>query len=151
MNKNILIVEDEPILREIMKDYFENEGYAVLEAADGKEALALFQAHDVHLIILDIMLPELDGWSVCQRIRKISRVPIIMLTARADEDDTLFGFELGADDYVTKPYSPPVLLARAKRLLEREGFFGSGGRAPVWQRHHDRLFFAHSGNREEAG
>ncbi|MBU8713775.1 response regulator transcription factor [Brevibacillus parabrevis] len=127
MNKNILIVEDEPILREIMKDYFENEGYAVLEAADGKEALALFQAHDVHLIILDIMLPELDGWSVCQRIRKISRVPIIMLTARADEDDTLFGFELGADDYVTKPYSPPVLLARAKRLLEREAFLAPAG------------------------
>lgn len=127
MNKNILIVEDEPILREIMKDYFENEGYAVLEAADGKEALALFQAHDVHLIILDIMLPELDGWSVCQRIRKISRVPIIMLTARADEDDTLFGFELGADDYVTKPYSPPVLLARAKRLLEREAFLTPAG------------------------
>ncbi|CAN7515782.1 response regulator transcription factor [Paenibacillus sp. LjRoot153] len=118
MQKTILVVEDEDILREIIKDYLLNEGYHVLEASDGKEALTLFQDHDVHLIILDIMLPELDGWSVCRRIRKTSNVPIIMLTARVDEDDTLLGFELGADDYVTKPYSPPVLLARAKRLIE---------------------------------
>lgn len=118
MSKTILIVEDEPILREIMKDYLLEEGYQVLEAGDGKNALALFEEHEVDLIILDIMLPELDGWSVCRRIRKTSNVPIIMLTARSDEDDTLLGFELGADDYVTKPYSPPILLARAKRLLE---------------------------------
>lgn len=118
MQKTILIVEDEDILREIMKDYLLNEGYNVLEAIDGKEALSIFEAHDVHLIILDIMLPELDGWAICRRIRKKSNVPIIMLTARVDEDDTLLGFELGADDYVTKPYSPPILLARAKRLIE---------------------------------
>lgn len=118
MGKTILIVEDEEILREIIKDYLLNEHFNVLEAADGKEALTLFQENEVHLIILDIMLPELDGWSVCRRIRKTSNVPIIMLTARVDEDDTLLGFELGADDYVTKPYSPPVLLARTKRLLE---------------------------------
>lgn len=118
MQKTILIVEDEDILREIIKDYFLNEGYQVLEAADGKEALTLFQDHEIHLIILDIMLPELDGWSVCRRIRKTSNVPVIMLTARVDEDDTLLGFELGADDYVTKPYSPAVLLARAKRLID---------------------------------
>ena len=118
MTRTILIVEDEPILREVMKDYFLEEGYEVLEAGDGKNVLQLFQEHEVDLIILDIMLPELDGWSVCKRIRKISNVPIIMLTARSDEDDTLLGFELGADDYVTKPYSPPILLARAKRLLE---------------------------------
>lgn len=118
MQKTILIVEDEDILREINKDYFLNEGYQVLEAADGQEALALFQHHEVHLIILDIMLPELDGWSVCRRVRKSSNVPIIMLTARVDEDDTLLGFELGADDYVTKPYSPAVLLARSKRLID---------------------------------
>lgn len=118
MSKTILIVEDEPILREVMKDYLLEEGYGVLEAGDGKKALELFQEHEVDLIILDIMLPELDGWSVCKRIRKISNVPIIMLTARSDEDDTLLGFELGADDYITKPYSPPILLARAKRLLE---------------------------------
>ena len=118
MQRTILIVEDEDILREIMKDYLLNEGYNILEAIDGKEALSIFEEHEVHLIILDIMLPELDGWAVCRRIRKKSNVPIIMLTARVDEDDTLLGFELGADDYVTKPYSPPILLARAKRLME---------------------------------
>ncbi|WHY26958.1 response regulator transcription factor [Bacillus wiedmannii] len=118
MQRTILIVEDEDILREIMKDYLLNEGYNVLEAIDGKEALSIFEEHEVHLIILDIMLPELDGWTVCRRIRKKSNVPNIMLTARVDEDDTLLGFELGADDYVTKPYSPPILLARAKRLME---------------------------------
>ncbi|HHP1054006.1 response regulator transcription factor [Bacillus cereus group sp. BfR-BA-01354] len=117
MSKTILIVEDEDILREILKDYFLNEQYKVLEARDGKEALSLFESEEVHLVILDIMLPELDGWSVCRRIRKTSQIPVIMLTARVDEDDTLLGFELGADDYVTKPYSPPILLARAKRLL----------------------------------
>ncbi|MFD0871635.1 response regulator transcription factor [Paenibacillus residui] len=122
MSKTILIVEDEPILREIVKDYLLEDGYEVLEADDGKQALALFQEHEVDLIILDIMLPELDGWAVCRRIRKSSDVPIIMLTARSDEDDTLLGFELGADDYVTKPYSPPILLARAKRLLESRRF-----------------------------
>ncbi|GIO54240.1 DNA-binding response regulator [Paenibacillus rhizosphaerae] len=118
MQETILIAEDEAILREIAKDYFANEGYEVLEAADGEEALHLFQTNDPALIILDIMLPELDGWSVCRRIRKTSNVPIIMLTARSDEEDTLLGFELGADDYVTKPYSPPILMARAKRLLD---------------------------------
>ncbi|GGB52100.1 response regulator [Virgibacillus dakarensis] len=118
MQKTILIVEDEDILREIVKDYLLNAEYEVLEAADGNEALAIFEEQEVHLIILDIMLPELDGWSVCRRIRKSSDVPIIMLTARADEDDTLLGFELGADDYVTKPYSPPILLARVKRLMD---------------------------------
>jgi len=114
----ILIVEDEKILREILMDYFLNDGYEVMEASDGKAGLDLYQQHEVDLIILDIMLPEMDGWSVCRRIRKTSDVPIIMLTARVDEDDTLLGFELGADDYVTKPYSPAVLLARAKRLLD---------------------------------
>lgn len=117
MRTKILIVEDEDILREVVKDYFLNEGYQVLEAADGEEALFLVEESDIDLIILDIMLPELDGWSVCRRVRKNSNIPIIMLTARSDEDDTLLGFELGADDYVTKPYSPRILLARAKRLL----------------------------------
>ncbi|NMD71235.1 response regulator transcription factor [Bacillus sp. DNRA2] len=118
MKQTILIVEDEAILREIEKDYFTEAGYHVLEASDGKEAIKMFEENDIHLIILDIMLPSLDGWSVCRRIRKKSNCPIIMLTARTDEDDTLLGFELGADDYVTKPYSPPILLARAKRLLD---------------------------------
>ncbi|GAB6438469.1 MULTISPECIES: response regulator [Bacillus] len=97
MQRTILIVEDEDILREIMKDYLLNEGYNVLEAIDGKEALSIFEEHEVHLIILDNMLRELDGWAVCRRIRKKFNVPIIMLTARVDED-TLLGFELGADD-----------------------------------------------------
>nr|WP_062104232.1 response regulator transcription factor [Bacillus niameyensis] len=117
MSDTVLIVEDEQILREVLKDYFLNENFTVLEASDGKRALELFNSEKIDLIILDIMLPELDGWSVCRRIRKTADVPIIMLTARGEEEDTLLGFELGADDYVTKPYSPPILLARAKRLL----------------------------------
>ncbi|MGE7835775.1 response regulator transcription factor [Viridibacillus arvi] len=119
MTDPILIIEDEDILREILKDYFMNAGYSVLEARDGEEALEIFQENELSLIILDIMLPKLDGWTICRRIRKTSNIPIIMLTARADEDDTLLGFELGADDYVTKPYNPLVLLARAKRLLRQ--------------------------------
>ncbi|GAA0593757.1 response regulator transcription factor [Virgibacillus siamensis] len=128
MQKRILIVEDEDILREVVKDYLLDAGYEVLEAADGNEALAIFEEHDIHLIILDIMLPELDGWSICRKIRKTSNVAIIMLTARADEDDTLLGFELGADDYVTKPYSPPILLARVKRLIDSR--YARAGKLP---------------------
>lgn len=109
MKRTVLIMEDEDILREIIKDYLLNEGYEVLKEINGKEALSIFEEHEVHLIILDIMLPELDGWAVCRRIRKTSNVPIIMLTARAD-------------DYVTKPYSPPILLARAKRLIDSRYF-----------------------------
>ncbi|MED1917683.1 response regulator transcription factor [Bacillus thuringiensis] len=136
MTKTILIVEDQQVLREIMKEYLMDEGYEVLEAGDGSQALTLFQEHEVHLIILDVMLPELDGWSVCRRIRKVSNVPILMLTARSDEDDTLLGFELGADDYVVKPCSPPILLARSKRLLENRqmrepGDLLSGGRITI--------------------
>ena len=118
MQSKILIVEDETILREIAKDYLIKEKYEVYEANDGDQALALFEEYLFDLIILDIMLPKVDGWSVCRRIRKTSTVPIIMLTARVDEDDTLLGFELGADDYVTKPYSPPILLATVNRLLD---------------------------------
>jgi len=119
LNKTVLLVEDERRLREIVSDYFRNEGFEVIEAEDGKQALELFAEHSVDLIILDIMLPEIDGWSVCRRVRKESAVPIIMLTARSDEDDTLLGFELGADEYVTKPFSPKILVARAKTLLKR--------------------------------
>lgn len=117
MQSSILIVEDQQVLREIMKEYLIDEGYRVFEAGDGAQALELFHEHNIDLVILDIMLPELDGWSVCRRIRKVSNVPILMLTSRSDEDDTLLGFELGADDYVVKPCSPPILLARTKRLL----------------------------------
>ncbi|RKN81915.1 response regulator transcription factor [Paenibacillus ginsengarvi] len=118
MPKTILIVEDQQVLREIIKEYLLDEGYWVLEASGGRQALELFEEHEIDLIILDIMLPELDGWSVCRRIRKKSNIPILILTSRSDEDDTLLGFELGADDYVVKPCSPPILLARTKRLLE---------------------------------
>lgn len=126
MAKTILIVEDQPVLREVIGEYFEDEGYEVLEAGDGNLALELFQERRVDLVILDIMLPELDGWSVCRRIRNKSHVPILILTARSDEDDTLLGFELGADDYVVKPCSPRILLARAKRLLERRELHDGG-------------------------
>lgn len=118
MNK-ILVVEDENILREVIMDYLIEDGYQVLEAADGEKALELFQSNTVDLVILDIGLPKIDGWSVCHRIRKSSSVPIIILTARSDEDDSLMGYELGADDYLIKPYSPRILMAKVKRLLEK--------------------------------
>lgn len=118
MNK-ILVVEDEDILREVIMDYLIEDGYQVLEAADGEKALELFQSNPVDLVILDIVLPKIDGWSVCRRIRKDSSIPIIILTARSDEDDSLLGYELGADDYLIKPYSPRVLMAKVKRFLEK--------------------------------
>ena len=115
----ILVVEDEDILREVMIDYLIEDGYHVLEAANGEKALELFQSNSVDLLILDIGLPKIDGWSVCRRIRKNSNIPIIMLTARSDEDDSLLGYELGADDYLIKPYSPRVLMVKVKRFLEK--------------------------------
>ncbi|GAA4653257.1 response regulator transcription factor [Anaerocolumna aminovalerica] len=118
MNK-ILVVEDEDILREVIVDYLMEDGYQVLEAADGEKAFELFQTNSVDLVILDIVLPKIDGWSVCRRIRKSSGIPIIILTARSDEDDSLLGYELGADDYLIKPYSPRVLMAKVKRFLEK--------------------------------
>ncbi|WP_139024179.1 response regulator transcription factor [Desulfosporosinus sp. OT] len=118
MNK-ILVVEDEDILREVIIDYLTEDGYQVLEAADGEKALELFQSNLVDLVILDIVLPKLDGWSVCRRIRKSSAIPIIILTALSDEDDSLLGYELGADDYLIKPYSPRILMAKVKRFLEK--------------------------------
>ncbi|MEK4566915.1 response regulator transcription factor [Alkalihalobacillus sp. FSL R5-0424] len=124
MVKTILLVEDEDILREISKDYFINAGYNVLEARNGIEAIEVFEHNHVDLIVLDIMMPELDGWSVCKKVREHSMIPIIILTARSDEDDTLLGFELGADDYVTKPYKPKILLARVKRLLQAQSIEG---------------------------
>ncbi|MED0952019.1 response regulator transcription factor [Bacillus mobilis] len=116
--EKVLIVEDEKIIREAVAQYFLHDGYEVVTAEDGQVGLELFDEHTISLVILDIMLPVMDGWSVCRRIRKNSNVPIILLTARSDEDDTLLGFELGADDYVTKPFKPAILLARAKRLFK---------------------------------
>ena len=116
---HILVIEDEAKIQQIISDYFKLEGFNVTLASDGYEGWSLFEEGNFDLVILDVMMPEMDGWSVCKRIRKISDVPIIMLTARSEEDDKLMGFELKADEYVTKPFSPKVLVARAKMLLKR--------------------------------
>lgn len=115
----VLLVEDEEKMRELIKISFKKENFETIEAADGKQALNLFKAHQVDIIILDVMLPEIDGWTVCREIRRTSNVPIILLTARGEEFDKLFGFELGADDYIVKPFSPKELMARVKALLRR--------------------------------
>lgn len=115
----ILIVDDEERIREMIKEYVSLEGYAIDEAADGVSALNLFKLNPYSIIILDVMMPKIDGWSVCREIRKTSSVPIIMLTARGEEYDKLFGFELGVDDYIVKPFSPKELLARMKVILRR--------------------------------
>lgn len=116
----ILIADDEARMRKLVSDFLKREGYSVMEAEDGKRALELFYSEqNFDLVILDIMMPELDGWSVCRRIRENSRIPIIMLTARSEEADELLGFDLGADEYITKPFSPMILVARVKALLRR--------------------------------
>ncbi|MGE5379584.1 MAG: response regulator transcription factor [Methylocystaceae bacterium] len=118
---NILIVEDDDRMRELLNDYLERENYRVIEAADGRQALKVFDQARPDLVILDLMLPGLNGWEVCSSIRHSSQVPIIMLTARSEDDDKLKGFDLGADDYITKPCSPGVLVAHVKALLKRTG------------------------------
>ena len=115
----ILLVEDEPKMRDLIKIAFKKEQFETYEAVDGKQALNLFKCFCFDLIILDVMLPEIDGWTVCREIRRTSNLPIIMLTARGEEFDKLFGFELGADDYIVKPFSPRELVARVKALLRR--------------------------------
>lgn len=115
----ILIADDEERIRDVIKEYTVLEGYVIDEASDGVEALTLFKQHNYDLIILDVMMPGTDGWTVCKEIRKTSQVPIIMLTARGEEYDKLFGFELGVDDYLVKPFSPKELLARMKVILRR--------------------------------
>ncbi len=119
MSKKILVVEDEKRMNEIITDYLEMEGFKVFQAYDGVEALKIFHLEAIDLVILDIMMPKLDGWSVCRKIRSSSDTMVIILSARGDEDDKLMGFELGADEYVTKPFSPKVLVARVKALLKR--------------------------------
>lgn len=119
MKLSVLLVEDEALMRDVVKDYFEDAGYEVTEAEDGLTALELVEEKDFDLILLDIMIPEVDGFSVCRKIRKTKDVPIIMMTARSEEDDKLMGYELGADDYVTKPFSPKVLLAKSLALIRR--------------------------------
>lgn len=119
IEKTILIVEDEERMRQLLSDYFKKEGLCIIEAEDGKKALELFDKNNIDLLILDLMMPCLDGLSVCTHIRKNSDVPIIMLTAKSEEDDKLLGYELGADDYVTKPFNPKILVAKVKALLKR--------------------------------
>ena len=116
----ILLVDDEARMRKLVKDFLIKKEYVVLEAADGKEALDVFYANpSISLIILDVMMPKLDGWQVLREIRTSSKVPIIMLTAKAEEQDELLGFELGVDEYVTKPFSPKILTARVEAILRR--------------------------------
>lgn len=119
MELNILIVEDEPKIREIIRTYANKESMIVYEAGSGKEAFELFEERDYHMVILDVMLPDTDGWTILRRLREKSNTPIIMLTARGEEEDKLFGFDLGADDYVTKPFSAKELMARIKTVLKR--------------------------------
>ncbi|RED37402.1 response regulator transcription factor [Paenibacillus sp. VMFN-D1] len=125
MKRKILLVEDDTLMREFITDYFKKEQWDVNEAENGRIALEKFEEVAVDLVVLDIMMPEMDGWSVCRRIREKSDVPIIIITARSDDDDQVMGFELGADEYVTKPLSPRVLVARATALMKRtEGIVG---------------------------
>ena len=120
-NATILIVDDESRIRKLIKDFLVKEGYKVLEAEDGEQALKIFEekGEKINLILLDVMMPKLDGWSVLRQIRQSSKVPVIMLTARGEEQDELFGFELGVDEYITKPFSPKILVARIKAILSR--------------------------------
>ena len=119
--KRILIVEDEPDIQELLRVYLEDAGYETAAAGDGAEALALFGARDFDLVLLDLMLPKIDGFGVCERIRRQSRVPILMLTALDGEAEQLRGFGMDADDYVTKPFSMPVLLEKIRVILRRSG------------------------------
>jgi len=116
----ILIVDDENRMRKLVKDFLEKKGFVVFEAADGQEAVEQFYRHtDIALIILDVMMPKMDGWQVCREIRNLSQIPIVMLTARGEERDELQGFNLGVDEYITKPFSPKILVARVEALLKR--------------------------------
>ena len=118
----ILVVDDESRMRKLVKDFLTKSGYAVIEAQDGSEAVDLFFAQkDIALVLLDVMMPKTDGWQVCREIRAYSKVPIIMLTAKSDERDELLGFELGVDEYISKPFSPKILVARVEAILRRMG------------------------------
>lgn len=125
-NIKILVVDDESRMRKLVKDFLAREGYTVLEAGDGMEAMDVFyEDKDIALVILDVMMPKMDGWQVCREIRESSKVPIIMLTARSEERDELQGFELGVDEYISKPFSPKILVARVNAILRRT--FGTDG------------------------
>ena len=113
MNNKILVVDDESRIRKIIRDFLVREGYVVCEAEDGEAALDIFCSNnDIDLIIMDVMMPKMDGWQLCKEVRKLSKVPILMLTAKSEEQDELKGFELGVDEYISKPFSPKILTAR---------------------------------------
>ena len=121
-NPKILVVDDESRMRKLVRDFLEKKGFVVMEAGDGEEAMDIFyEEKDIALILLDVMMPKMDGWEVCREIRKNSKVPIIMLTARGDERDELLGFDLGVDEYISKPFSPKILVARVEAILRRTG------------------------------
>lgn len=123
----ILVVDDESRMRKLVRDFFIRKDYDVVEAADGEEALDKFYADkSISLIILDVMMPKMNGWEVCKEIRETSKVPIIMLTAKSDESDELMGFDLGVDEYISKPFSPKILVARAEAILRRANKIGEG-------------------------
>ena len=116
----VLVVDDESRMRKLVRDFLVKKDFAVLEAGDGAQAIDLFfDNKDIALVILDVMMPKMDGWEVCRERRKYSKVPIIMLTAKSDERDELLGFELGVDEYITKPFSPKILVARVEAILRR--------------------------------
>ncbi len=121
MNETILVVDDESRMRKLIKDFLVVKGFEILEAEDGEKALQVFEENQnkIDLIILDVMMPKLDGWSVLRQIRQKSKVPIIMLTARGEEQDELFGYELGGDEYMPKPFSPKILVAKVEAILKR--------------------------------
>ena len=120
MENTILVVDDELRMRKLVRDFLVKQNFIVLEAADGEEAVDVFLANkDISLVILDVMMPKMDGWETCREIRQYSKVPIIMLTARGEENDELRGFELGVDEYISKPFSPKILVARVQAILRR--------------------------------
>lgn len=130
----VLVVDDEQRMRKLVRDFLVREGYIVLEAADGAEAMDIFyREKDIALVILDVMMPRMDGWQTCREIRETSQVPVIMLTARSEERDELQGFKLGVDEYISKPFSPKILVARVEAVLRRtlgedkEGLIVAGG------------------------
>ncbi len=131
MKETILVVDDERNILELARMYLEAEGYNLIVARDGKEALAQWRAAKPALMVLDLMLPQVDGWEVCRRVRAESDLPIIMLTARSDDVDKIVGLELGADDYLTKPFNPRELVARVKAVLRRAGPASAKGARPL--------------------
>ena len=120
-NITVLIVDDEARMRKLIKDFLSKKDFKTLEAGDGEEALEVFEENKekINLILLDVMMPKVDGWTVLRKIRNESKVPVIMLTARGEEQDELFGFELGVDEYISKPFSPKILVARIEAILKR--------------------------------